>query len=137
MRPARNQPATFYLLKHKFDNINNVTSASIKCRPISDRTGFCIYNAVQVISDYLCPLQTYIYHHWYPQHLGNLPLLQDDDKGASNDIKSLFTNISISKTIDYSIAQIYVHSNIKLIWSKLIFKRLLLKLEAEWTFTFW
>ena len=47
-----------------------------------------------------------------------------------------FTNIPIKKTIDYIIEQIYTQKRLKRICSKLIFKRLLLKLATECTYTF-
>ena len=52
------------------------------------------------------------------------------------DIESLFTNIPIKDTIEYIIEQIYTHKKLKPIYSKQIFKRLLLKLGTECTYTF-
>ena len=46
-----------------------------------------------------------------------------------------FTYISINETIDYILDQIYNKKKLKTICSKLIFKRLLLKLATEVTFT--
>ena len=45
------------LLKHKFDNLNNITSASIKFWQVNDQTGFYNHNTAQVISNYLHPLR--------------------------------------------------------------------------------
>ena len=50
-------------------------------------------------------------------------------------MESLFTNIPINETIDYILDQIYNKKKLKPICSKLIFKRLLLKLATEVTFT--
>ena len=61
-----------------------------------------------------------------------LPPLKEDEEDLSYDIESLFTN----DTIDYILDQIYVKDKLKPICSKLIFKRLLIKLTTEATFTF-
>ena len=46
---------------HKFGNLNDIISTSIKFQPTMDQTGFYNYNAVKVISDYMCTLyKTYI-----------------------------------------------------------------------------
>ena len=50
-------------------------------------------------------------------------------------MESLFTNIPINETIDYILDQIYNKKKLKPIYPKLIFKRLLLKLATEVTFT--
>ena len=50
-------------------------------------------------------------------------------------MESLFTNIPINETIDNILNQIYNKKKLKPISSKLIFKRLLLKLAIEVTFT--
>ena len=53
------------------------------------------------------------------------------------DVESLFTNIPIKDTIiEYIIEQIYTHKKLKPIYSKQIFKRLLLKLANECKYTF-
>ena len=49
-------------------------------------------------------------------------------------MKSLFTNVPIQETIDYILDEIYVKNKLPKICSKLIFKRLLLKLTTENTF---
>ena len=68
--------------------------------------------------------------------LSSIPTLQDDGKGVSYDVESLFANMSIEKTINYIIEQIYVHKKLMPICSKLIFRRLLIKLTAECTLKF-
>ena len=51
-------------------------------------------------------------------------------------MKSLFTNVPIQETIDYILDEIYVKNKLPKICSKLMFKRLLLKLTTENTFMF-
>ena len=52
------------------------------------------------------------------------------------DVESLFPNIPIKDTIEYITEQIYTHKKLKkTIFSKQIFKRLLLKLATECTYT--
>ena len=62
--------------------------------------------------------------------LSSIPPLQDDEEDVSYDAESLFTNISIQETINYIIKQIYVHKMLMPICSKLIFRRLLIKLAT-------
>ena len=68
--------------------------------------------------------------------LSLIPPLQDDKEDVSNGAESLFTNIQIEETINYIIEQIYVHKKLTPICSKLILRRLLIKLAAESTFRF-
>ena len=68
--------------------------------------------------------------------LSSIPPLQDDEEDVSYDVESLFTNIPIQETINYIIEQIYVHKKLTPICSKLIFRRLLIKLATECTFKF-
>ena len=68
--------------------------------------------------------------------LSDLPPLQDNEEDVSYDVESLFTNIPIAETIDYIISQIYDQKKLKSICSKLIFRRLLVKLATECTFKF-
>ena len=68
--------------------------------------------------------------------LSSIPLLQDDEEDVSYDVQSLFTNIPIQERINYIIEQIYVHKKLTPICSKLILRRLLIKLAAESTFRF-
>ena len=51
-------------------------------------------------------------------------------------MKSLFTNVPIQETIDYILDEMYIKNKLPKICSKLIFKRLLLKLTIENTFMF-
>ena len=59
-----------------------------------------------------------------------------NEEYVSYDVKSLFTNVPTEKTIDYILDEIYVNNKLPKICSKLIFKRLLLKLMTENTFMF-
>ena len=68
--------------------------------------------------------------------LSSIPSLQDDEEDVSYDVESLFTNTPIQETIYYIIEQIYVHKKLTAICSKLIFRRLLIKLATECTFKF-
>ena len=63
------------------------------------------------------------------------PLLPNEEH-VSYDVESLFTSALIQKTIDYIIQEIYVKNKLPRIYSKLIFRRLLLKLTTENTFMF-
>ena len=68
--------------------------------------------------------------------LSSIPPLQDDEKDVSYDVESLFTNMPIEETINYMTEQIYLHEKLRPICSKLIFRRLLIKLATECTFKF-
>ena len=61
------------------------------------------------------------------------PLLPDEEYGSYN-VESLFTNVLVHETIDYILQEIYVKEKLLIICSKLIMKRLLLKLTTENTF---
>ena len=63
--------------------------------------------------------------------LSSIPPLQDD---LSHDIESLFTNIQIGETISYITEKIYAHKKLIPICSKLIFRKLLIKIATECTF---
>ena len=49
-------------------------------------------------------------------------------------MESLFTNVSVHETIEYIINEIYVENKLPKLCSKLIFKRLFLKLTTENTY---
>ena len=142
MRPKSNQPARMYgtAKTHKFQNIKEITSDNIKFRPIIDQTGSLTYNASQIIASYLKPL---CYNEYtikdtqsFSIQLQELPPLADNEEDVSYDVISLFTNIPVYDTINYILDQIYKHKKLKPICNKLIFKRLLLKLSTDCTFTF-
>ena len=56
--------------------------------------------------------------------------LQDDEEDVSYNVESLFTNTRIQETINSITEQIYVHKKLTPICSKLIFRRLLIKLAT-------
>ena len=118
----------------------NINVANLKFRPIIDQTGTFTYYAAKVISNYLRPLCKNEYSindtQKFPNTLSSTPPLQDDEEDVSYDVESLFTNIPIEETINYIIEQIYVHKKLMPICSKLIFRRLLIKLATECTFKF-
>ena len=95
----------------------------------------------QVIADYVKPLcsgNNYIIRNTqeFPKLLQQQNPLLPNEEYVSYDVKSLFTNVSIQETIDYILDEIYVKNKLPKICSKLIFKRLLLKLRTENTFMF-
>ena len=55
MYPTSNQPVQLYRTTktHKHENIDETNVQSVNFRPIIAQTGTCIYNAAQVISNYL------------------------------------------------------------------------------------
>ena len=141
MYPHSNQPAKLYgtAKTHKFNNIQEINKEKLKFCPIIDQTGTYSYNAAQVISQYLKPLcknkGTINDTQSFSADIKNIPPLQEDEEDVSYDVESLFTNIPINETIDYILDQIYNKKKLKPICPKLIFKRLLLKLATEVTFT--
>ena len=142
MYPESNEPAKMYgtAKTHKFDRTDNIEITKLKFCPIIDQTGTYTYKAAKVISQYLKPLCDSEYTIKDTLSFANvikeLPPLKEDEEDVSYDIESLFTNIPINDTIDYILDQIYVQHKLKPICNKLIFKRLLIKLSAEVTFTF-
>ena len=72
----------------------------------------------------------------FPSILKAEPPLKTDEEYLFYDVESLFTNIPVGETINYILAEIYDHHKLKPMCSKLIFKRLLLKLTTESTFIF-
>ncbi|XP_066925101.1 uncharacterized protein [Clytia hemisphaerica] len=143
MRPTSNAPAKLYgtAKTHKFTNISDITVESIKFRPIITQTGTCMYNAAQVISQYLKPLYAcndYIINNTqdFPEMIRNQSPITLDEEYVSYDVESLFTNVPINDTVDYILDQIYVHKKLPILCTRLVMKRLLLKLSADSTFIF-
>ena len=143
MSATSNTPAQLYgtAKTHKFDCISNITVESLKFRPIIAQTGTCMYNAAQVISNYLKPLYTqneFIIHNTqdFPKMIQNQPPLQPNEEYVSYDVESLFTNVPVKETIEYILDEIYKHDRLPKICTRLIMKRLLLKLTTESTFLF-
>ena len=142
MYPHSNQPAKLYgtAKTHKFKDIKEITKEKIKFWPIIDQTGTYTYGAVQVISQYLKPLFknefTIEDTQSFSEKFRDFPPLENEEEDASYDAESLFTNIPFKETINYVLDQIYVHKILLQICSRLIVKRLLMKLATEVTFTF-
>ena len=67
----------------------------------------------------------------FPSMLSLIPPLQNDEEDVSYDVTSSFTNIPMEETINYIIEQIYVYKKLTPIFSKLIFRRLLIKLATS------
>ena len=100
------------------------------------QTGTYMYKTAQVISEYLKPLykdKDFIIKNTqdFAQLIREQPPLEDSKEYVSYDVESLFTNVSIHDTIIYILKEIYTHNKLPHICSKLIFKRLLLKLTTE------
>ena len=108
----------------------------------SHRTARYLYlrNAAQLIADYLkppCSDNGNIIRNTqeFPKLLQQDPLLPNEEN-LSCDVKPLFSKVPIQETIDYILDEIYVKNKLPKICSKLIFKRLLLKLTTKNTFMF-
>ena len=80
-----------------------------------------MYKPAKVTSDYLRPLCKTEYFindtKKFPSMFSSILPLQDDEGDVSYDVEILFTNISIEKTMNYIIEQIYVHKKVTPIWS--------------------
>ena len=97
MRPVSNQLAKLYdtVKTHKFEDLKDITTQSLKCHPIIDQTGTFTYKAAKVISNYLKPLCQKEYStsdtQQFSDMLSNLPSLLDDEEDVSYDAEALFT----------------------------------------------
>ena len=60
--------------------------------------------------------------------------LKSNEQYIFYDVESLLTNVPVHETIEYIINEIYVENKLPKLYSKLILKRLLLKLTTENTF---
>ena len=143
MLPKPNQPGQLYgtTKTHTFSSIEDTTLENLKFRPIIAQSGTFTCNAAQVITDYLKPLcsdNKYIIRNTqdFPKLLQQQNPLLPNEEYMSYDVKSLFTNVPIQETFDYILDGIYVKNKLAKIYSKLIFKCLLLKLTTEDTFMF-
>ena len=124
---------------HKFSKIDKTTIDNLKFRPIIAQTGTYTYNAAKVIVKYLKPLcsgNNYINKNTqeFPMSFKQQDPLLPDEEYVSYDVESLFMNVPVHETIDYILQEIYVKEKLPKICSKLIMKRLSLKLTAENTF---
>ena len=61
--------------------------------------------------------------------------LSENKEDVSYDVKSIFTNISINETIGFICDELYIHKKLQPICKRSIFKKLLLKLTTECTFS--
>ena len=102
------------------------------------QSGTYKYNVAQVIANYLKPLcsnNEYISRN--TREFANIIRKQDplkfNEQYISYDVESLFTNVPVHETIEY-INDIYVENKLPKLCSKLIFKRLLLKITTENSF---
>ena len=123
---------------HKFDSTDNIKLTKLKFRPIIGQTGTYTDKEAKVISRYLKPLCDSEYTkdtQSFTKLIKELPPIKEDEEDVSYDIESLFTNIPINDTIDYILDDIYVQHKLKPICSKLILKRLIIKLSTEVPFT--
>ena len=141
MLPTANQPGLLYgtAKTHKFDNTADITVDNLKFRPIIAQSGTETYNAGQVNANYLKPIcsnNEYIIQNTqeFEKIIGEQDPLESNKQYVSYDVESLFTNIPVHETIEYIINETYVENKLPKLCSKLIFKRLLLKLTTENTF---
>ena len=120
MYPESNESAKIYdtTKTDKFDSADNIKLTKTLCD--SEYTIKDNYLAKLIIT----------------KLIKELPPLKEDAADVSYGIESLFTNIPINDTIGYILDQIYVQHRLKPTCSRLIFKRLLIKLSTEVTFTF-
>ena len=68
------------------------------------------------------------------KHIINDPL-KPNEQYVSYDVESFFTNVPIHEAIEFIANEIYAENKLPKLCSKLIFKRLLVKLTTENTFT--
>ena len=61
--------------------------------------------------------------------------MSEDEEDVSYSIESLFTNNPINETIDFICDEIYIHKRLQPVCKRSIFKKLLLKLITECTFS--
>ena len=140
MRPVSNQPARFFATAKtlKFDTIEDINVKDLKLRPIIDQTRTYIYDASKVVAQFLKPLArnefTISDTLAFPELLKNIEN-SDNYEDVSYDVESLFTSIPIKETIDYIIHKIYIKNVIEPMCKKSIFKKLLIKLTKECTFS--
>ena len=68
------------------------------------------------------------------KHIINDPL-KPNEQYVSYDVESFFTNVPIHEAIEFIANEIYAENKLPKLCSKLIFKRLLVKLTTKNTFT--
>ena len=143
MLPTSNQPAQMYKTAktNKFDSTNTISIEELKFCPIIVQTGTYTYDAALSIAEYLkpfCDENPHIIRNTqdFLNLLKDKPPLEPDEEYLLYDVESLLTNILIKDTIEYILDQVYNKQKLEPLCSKLIFKRLLVKLTIESTFIF-
>ena len=140
MRPVSNQPGRFFATAktYKLTSLNDITVENLKLRPIIDLTATYTCNTSKVIENYLRPLSKN--QCTISDTLKFLELLKSADPNANHedvsyDVESLFTSITVTKTIEYFLKRIYTNKELKPLCKKSIFKKLLIKLTKESVFS--
>ena len=142
IRPVSNEPGRLNATAKtpKFSSLDEITIEKLKFRPIISQVGTYTYNVAKVIADYLKPLCQNEYKINNTQSflfmLKDQTPLNPNEEYVSYDVESLFTNIPVDQTINYTINEIYQKNKLPQICSKTIFKRLLYKLTTEVSFKF-
>ena len=100
-----------------------------------------VYKSAKIISNVLKSLYQNEYfildNQQFSDMLSSLPpLLDDEEDVVPYEVESSFTNIANRDTMEYIIEQIYTDKNLKSTCSKLVLKRLLIKLATECIYTF-
>ena len=140
-KPTSNQPAFLYgtAKTHKFNNPGEITKENLKLRPIVSTCGTFYYETAKYLASYLLPLTENEYSIKtttdFANRLNNRTV-DDDDVLVSYDVSSLFTEVPLDDTIDYIIEEIYAHSKLPQLSSKLLFKRLLCNVTKNTVFSF-
>ena len=140
MMPSSHQPARFFASAktQKFENFDDINIKELKLRPTIDETGTCYYKTGKVTAQYLKQLtkNEFVINNTqdFPSMLNRVEL-SEDEEDVSYDVESLFTNIPINETIDFICDEIYIHKKLQPICKRSTFKKFLLKLTTECTFS--
>ena len=90
---------------HKFENFDDINTNELKLQPIIDQTGICYYKMGKVIAQYLKLItkNEFVINNLQDniQQMLNRLEVSEDEEDVSYDIGSLFTNITITETIDF------------------------------------
>ena len=139
MRPTSSQPARLFATakSHKFTDIKQININDLKLPPIIDQTGTQLYDCSKIIAQYLQPLAINKYTISdtlsFPDILRENPF-DSNEEYVSYDADSLFTNIPLRETIDFTLDEIYIRKKLEPFCKKLVFKKLLNKLCKGCTF---
>ena len=114
VRPVSNQPCRLNATAktHKFSSqLDEITIEKLEFQPIISQGGTSSNNAAKVIADYLKPLYQNEYKindiRSFPFMLKDQTPLNPNEEYVLYDVESLFTNIPVDETINYSINEIY------------------------------